>query len=278
MLVNLKFARTLKKLNKIIIMNWVTKMFSSSLGQKIIMALTGLFLCSFLIVHMVGNLQLFYNDGGLAFNKYSVFMTTNPLIKTISYLLYASILFHAFKGFWLVYKNKKARPTAYAVYDGKSNSHWTSRSMGILGTLILVFIVVHMANFWYEYKFGHIPYTRYITDLRTGEIVTAEAMPAEFVMASKMEESIDGFNKITIVKNLYLEVSEEFKEWYLVALYVFAMFGIGFHLFHGFKSAFQSMGLHHKKYNGLINFIGTWFFSILIPAAFAAMPLYFFFK
>lgn len=253
-------------------------MFSSSLGQKVIMALTGLFLCTFLIVHMAGNFQLFYNDGGLSFNKYTVFMTTNPLIKTISYLLYFSIIFHAIKGLLLARKNMQARPVKYAVYNGKSNSHWTSRNMGILGTIILVFIVVHMADFWYEYKFGHLPYTRYITDLKTGELLAAENMPADFTMATKMEESIDGFNKITIVKNLYMEVSEEFKEWYLVALYVFAMFAISFHLFHGFKSAFQSIGLNHIKYNGIIQFIGIGLFSIIIPAAFASMPLFFYFK
>ncbi|MFN4082485.1 MAG: succinate dehydrogenase cytochrome b subunit [Bacteroidia bacterium] len=259
-------------------MNWVSKMFSSSLGKKIIMSLTGLFLCSFLIVHMIGNLQLFYSDSGLAFNKYAVFMTTNPLIKTVSYLLYATILFHAFKGIYLAYKNQKARPVRYAVYNGTSNSHWTSRNMGILGTVILVFIVVHMSDFWYQYKFGHIPYTRYVTDLRTGDLINIEEMPSDFVMATKMEESIDGFNKITIVKNLYQEVSQEFKEWYLVLIYLFSMFAISFHLYHGFKSAFQSLGLNHKKYNGIIHFLGIWVFSIAIPASFAAMPLYFFFK
>lgn len=259
-------------------MNWVSKMFSSSLGKKYIMALTGLFLCSFLVIHMVGNLQLFYNDSGLAFNKYAVFMTTNPLIKTTSYLLYATILFHAFKGIYLAYKNNQARPVKYAVYKGGSNSHWTSRNMGILGTILLVFIVVHMSDFWFEYKFGHIPYTRYVTDLQTGDIVSIDQMPEDFVMSSKMEESIDGFNKITIIKNLYLEVSEEFKEWYLVLLYVISMFAVSFHLYHGFQSAFQSIGLNHKKYNNFIKFIGIWVFSIAIPAGFAAMPIYFFFK
>lgn len=259
-------------------MNWVSKMFSSSLGKKIIMSLTGLFLCTFLVVHMLGNLQLFYQDAGLSFNKYAVFMTTNPLIKTVSYLLYFTILFHAFKGLYLAYKNQKARPVRYAVYNGAGNSHWTSRNMGILGTIILVFIVVHMSDFWYEYKFGHVPYTRYVTDLTTGKLIQVENMPETFTMATKMEESIDGFNKITIIKNLYLEVSEEFKNLPLVLLYIASMFAVSFHLYHGFKSAFQSLGLNHRKYNGLINFLGIWVFSIAIPLSFAAMPVYFFFK
>lgn len=78
-------------------MNWFTKMFTSSIGQKFIVALTGLFLCTFLLVHASGNLQLFKHDNGMSFNLYTVFMTTNPLIKAFSYILYASILFHAFK-------------------------------------------------------------------------------------------------------------------------------------------------------------------------------------
>lgn len=263
-------------------MNWVTKMFSSSLGKKFIMALTGLFLCTFLVVHMVGNLQLFKSDFGLAFNTYAVFMTTNPLIKTVSYLLYASILLHAFKGFMLLRKNDKARPVKYAVQNGAANSHWTSRSMGILGTVLLAFIVSHMSDFWFEYKFGHVPYTTYATNIANGE-VRAIPMSPDYVQHNKIEETMvsspDGNQyKMVIVKDLYKEVAEGFKEWWLVAFYVIAMLAVSFHLYHGFKSAFQSLGINHSKYNGLIQFIGLWIFSILIPAGFAAMPLYFFFK
>jgi succinate dehydrogenase / fumarate reductase, cytochrome b subunit len=262
-------------------MNWVTKMFSSTIGQKFIMALTGLFLCTFLIVHMIGNLQLFKADFGLAFNTYAVFMTTNPLIKFVSYGLYAFILLHAFKGFMLIGKNNKARPVKYAVQNGAANSHWTSRSMGILGTMLLVFIVVHMSDFWFEYKFGHVPYTNYAVNLENGT-VKATALDPGYTQFNKIEESIISseagqFKSIT-VKDLYKEVSEGFKVWWLVAFYVISMLAVSFHLYHGFKSAFQSLGINHPKYNGLIQFLGLWVFSILIPAGFAAMPLYFFFK
>ncbi len=259
-------------------MNWIIKMFSSSLGQKLILALTGLFLCSFLIIHMIGNLQLFKNDMGLSFNVYAVFMTTNPLIKTVSYLLYAGILFHAFKGLSLAYKNQKARPVKYQAFDGKANSHWSSRNMGILGTIMLVFIVIHMSNFWFEYKFGYVPYTRYTENIQTGEVMH-DYMPKEFTMHSKLEQQTDGLMKVTIVKDLYREVATEFKtEWLLVLLYVISMVAVAFHLYHGFSSAFQTLGLNHKKYNGLINFVGVGLFAILIPIGFAAMPLYFFIK
>ncbi len=256
-------------------MNWLIKTLNSSIGQKVIMSLTGLFLCSFLIIHMIGNLQLFYDDSGLAFNKYAAFMTTNPLIKVVSYMLYASILFHAIKGLHLVYKNNKARPVKYAMHDGKANSHWSSRSMGVLGTMLLVFIAVHMSDFWYEYKFGEVPHTQYAVSLETGEIMT-DTIPTGMKLHNKIEDVIANGKHIYVVKDLYKEVSVGFKEWPLVLLYVLSMFALSFHLFHGFSSAFQSLGINHSKYNGLIRFIGLWFFSIIIPLAFAAMPVYFF--
>jgi succinate dehydrogenase / fumarate reductase cytochrome b subunit len=263
-------------------MNWITKMFSSSLGQKLIMALTGLFLCSFLIIHMVGNLQLFKHDAGLAFNKYAVFMTTNPLIKTTSYLLYAAILFHAFKGIALVFHNKKARPVKYQAFDGKANSHWSSRNMGVLGTIILVFVVVHMSNFWWQYKFGHVPYTKYTVNVGDNSLssIPIDVTNEDYMKGFTEKLVVRPLGQVDeiIVKDLYRSVELGFKELWLVALYIIAMAALSFHLYHGFKSAFQTLGLNHKKYNGAINFIGIGLFAILIPIGFAAMPLYFFIK
>lgn len=258
-------------------MSSFTKMFSSSIGNKILVALTGLFLCSFLIIHVSGNLQLFYHDNGMAFNTYTVFMTTNPLIKTVSYILYVSILFHAFKGLHLAYKNKKARPVSYAVTNASANSHWASRNMGVLGTILLVFIVVHMSDFWYEYKFGHLPFVKYEKNLTTGEITSS---PFQGQISGKQEQYVvEAENKeVTIVKDLYAEVQEEFKNPLMVALYVIAMAAVSFHLFHGFKSGFQTLGLNHKKYNGIIRFLALYVFAIIIPVTFAAMPVYFFLK
>jgi succinate dehydrogenase / fumarate reductase cytochrome b subunit len=262
-------------------MNWLSKMFTSSIGQKLLVALTGLFLSVFLIIHVTGNLQLFKDDGGLAFNTYTVFMTTNPLIKTVSYVLYFSILFHAFKGISLVLKNRSARPVQYAVTDGKANSHWTSRSMGLLGTIILVFIVVHMTDFWAKYKFGHVPYVTYTQNMVTGDITGPLAFVDEAgspkVLDKKMEEYVEGDNKIIIVKDLYGITANAFSNILVVITYVLAMFAIAFHLFHGFKSGFQTLGLNHPRYNPAIRFVSLWVFAVIIPALFAAMPLYFFF-
>ncbi|MCU0440972.1 MAG: succinate dehydrogenase cytochrome b subunit [Bacteroidia bacterium] len=261
-------------------MNWLSKLFNSSIGQKLLVALTGLFLCTFLIVHLSGNFQLFKNDNGMAFNLYTVFMTTNPFIKTVSYVLYASILFHAFKGIHLAIKNRSARPVAYATVDGKANSHWTSRSMGVLGTIILVFIVVHMGDFWYEYKFGHIPYIRYTQNMVTGELTSTPLVGMDgqpLTINKKMEEFVDGDNKIIIVKDLYAEVKEEFTNPLLVLIYLISMAAIGFHLFHGFQSGFQTIGVNHPKYTPILKSLSLWLFGIIIPLAFASMPLYFYF-
>lgn len=253
-------------------MNWLTSFLQSSIGRKLLMALTGLFLCAFLLVHLIGNLQLFKHDYGLAFNTYAVFMTSNPFIKFTSYGLYATIIFHAFWGLYLVYLNKKARPQTYAMVDGKANSSWASRSMGLLGTIILAFIVTHMADFWAEYKFGEVPYVQYQQDLNTLDVT---CVPTDAI-DSKMIQFTSNNVEYTIVKDLNKEVVEAFKEWWLVVLYVVAMIAISFHLIHGFKSAFQTMGFNHSKYNGLIRFIGIYVFGIIVPILFAAMPIYFF--
>lgn len=219
-------------------------LFKSSLGRKYLMALSGLFLCTFLIVHCIGNMQLFKDDGGQAFNEYTYFMTHNPLIKIVAYVNYALILLHIINGFILLSANKKARPQAYANVDQSKSSTWSSRNMGILGTLILVFLIVHMRSFWFEMKFGSIPIINY-----------------------------DG-SEITY-KDMYKIVVEAFSQAWYVALYVICMIALAFHLFHGFQSAFQTFGVNHHRYTPVIKVIGVGVFAIIIPALFAAMPLFF---
>ena len=219
-------------------------LFKSSLGRKYLMALSGLFLCTFLIVHCIGNLQLFKDDGGQAFNEYTYFMTHNPLIKIVSYVNYILILLHVIDGFSLVMANRKARPQAYKYVNQSKSSTWSSRNMGILGTLILIFLVVHMRTFWFEMKFGSMPIINY-----------------------------DGSD--IAYKDMYKIVAEAFTQVWYVALYVICMFALAFHLFHGFQSAFQTFGINHHRYTPVIKAIGVGVFAIIIPALFAAMPLFF---
>jgi succinate dehydrogenase / fumarate reductase cytochrome b subunit len=216
-------------------MNWFTRLLTSTLGRKVIMALTGLFLILFLVVHLIGNLQLLHADQGDAFNVYAQFMTSNPVIKTVSYVNYTFILVHIIWAIWLTTGNRKARgPEGYAV--SKNSSPWTSRNMGILGTFILIFLVIHLKGFWYEMHWGGI-------GSRNG------------------------------VKDLYAVVNAAYSQWWYVAIYVFSMLMLAFHLWHGFSSAFQTLGLNHMKYNGVINFVGK-AFAIIVPALFALIPIW----
>lgn len=257
-------------------MSWLTKTLTSSIGKKVLMALTGLFLCLFLVVHLIGNLQLFNDDGGYSFNTYAVFMTTFTPIKVVSYGNYFFILFHAFWGIYITYKNRQARPEGYVVNKNQSSGY--SRNMAILGTILLVYIVVHMGDFWYKYHNVSLPYVKYTEELATGKITTAY-MPEGYTQDVKQVESFDNEagTKSIVVKDLYETVSAAFQQWWLVLFYVISMGVLAFHLIHGFQSAFQSLGLRHAKYTPLIKGISTWFFGVLIPIGYAAMPLYFYF-
>lgn len=123
-----------------------------SIIKKVIMSLTGLFLISFLVVHMSGNLLLFKDDGGEAFNAYAKFMSTNPIIGVMEYGLAAGFLFHIVDGFILWFQNRRARPVKYAVQKSSPASSWVSRNMGISGSIILIFLVIHMKNFFVEHR------------------------------------------------------------------------------------------------------------------------------
>jgi succinate dehydrogenase / fumarate reductase cytochrome b subunit len=245
----------------------------SSLAKKYWMAATGLFLCTFLIAHMVGNLQLLLPgfDGKLKFNNYAVFMTTFPPIKILSYLTYFSILFHAVDGLLLTLQNRAARPVKYVYERPEVNSLWASRNMMFLGTIMFAFIVFHMSDFWYEYKFGELPY------MTSPDGAPYTKMGAE-IKGAVIENGMvikDGENIGPAMKDLHKEVMEAFKQPALVVVYILAMIAIAFHLWHGFASAFQSFGFKHPKYNSLIETSGK-AFAILVPLGFVIIPIYVF--
>ncbi|MEN8250189.1 MAG: succinate dehydrogenase cytochrome b subunit [Bacteroidota bacterium] len=225
-------------------MTWFISALTSGIGRKVIMSLTGLFLILFLIVHLVGNLQLLYSDNGESFNVYSHFMARNPLIQIISKGNFFFILLHAFVSMTLALKNKKARPIGYKVSGGSANSSWASRSMVLLGTLIFVFLVLHLYGFWYHLKFGEVP----------------------AIM-------IDGVE----MHNAYLWVSSAYANPLVSAFYIIAMIVLGFHLWHGFSSAFQSLGLNHVKYTGCIKVVGK-LYAVIIPALYAIIPILLYLK
>lgn len=206
------------------------------------MALTGLFLILFLAVHLAGNWQLLHNDQGRAFNIYAHFMTSNPIVKTISIGNFTFIVIHIVWAIILTRKNRAARgPEGYAV--NKNSSTLASRNMGILGTLIFIFLVIHLKAFWYETHFGNIPIVDY-----------------------------EGYE----AKNLFAVVDAAYSQVWYVALYVFSMAILAFHLYHGFGSAFQTLGLNHIKYNPVIRFVGV-AFAIIVPVLFGLIPILMYF-
>lgn len=213
-------------------------LFGSSLVKKYWMALTGLFLISFLVVHATINAQIFWNDGGATFNKWAHFMGTNIFIRTAEIGLFIGLIAHIVDGLMLWSQNRAARPVKYAMEKGSANRSWYSASMGILGTLLLLFLVMHLWHFWVPSR---------ITGLE--EIA---GMPGHH--------------------DLYIEMVKVFAHPVPVVLYVLGCISLFWHLLHGFSSAFQSLGLNHKRYNPIIKAVGAGF-SIIISLLFAAMPV-----
>lgn len=202
---------------------------TSSIGKKIVVALTGLFLTLFLVVHLIGNLQLLKDDGGEAFNHYSEFMGHNPLIQIISKVNFAFILGHAGWGLYLAFKNRGARKTRYAVNKPSANSRWASRNMALLGTVMLAFIAIHLVNFWWQFKFGDVPFES-LTNPMTGEV--------------------------TKEYKYYVVVKEGFSYLPIVLFYIFAQIAIAFHLGHGIQSAFQTLGVNNKDFAPTLKKVG----------------------
>ena len=307
----------------------------SSIAKKYWMALTGLFLCLFLVGHLIGNLQLIIKtgeEGRRAFNEYAYFMTHNPAIMVLSYLTYFSILFHAIDGIALFIQNKKARPVSYAYNKPSANSSLPSRYMALLGTIVLVFIATHMSNFWWKMKISdevpmHTYYspssqdTMYLT--QKGEQISTkqirelgEIEGTELILkADKFNASIEQQYSSYLASNpgmsddQLVEIEEQkkklkskkdeilaegYKDLHTVVraffskknksdsgvplgllgmvFYVISMAVLGFHLWHGFASAFQSIGLNHPKYTPLIKMFGRGY-AVVVPLLFAIIPI-----
>jgi succinate dehydrogenase / fumarate reductase, cytochrome b subunit len=226
--------------------------FTSSIGKKFAMGLTGLFLITFLIVHCTINAMIFFNDGGQTFNHWGHFMGSNLLIRTMEIGLFAGLLVHIIQGLLLWSQNRAARPVKYAVSAASTNSKWYSRSMGLLGTLLLLFLILHIYHFWTPSRLGGI-----------GSIHSLE------------ETTLADYNN-QAVHNLYAEMQIVFQGNLLVViLYILGVISLGWHLLHGFQSAFQTLGINHKRYTPLIKSVGI-AFSIIVPLIFALMPLAFY--
>jgi succinate dehydrogenase / fumarate reductase cytochrome b subunit len=219
-------------------MKW-SAFFTSSIGKKFIMSLTGIFLISFLVVHVGINACIWANDGGRMFNMAAHFMGTTVVVRILEVGLFAGLLLHIIQGFVLEFQNRSRRKTGYAVAMGNRGSKWYSRSMGLLGTLLLFFLIMHLSHFWVPSRF---------TDLPTVEYNGKE------------------------VVNQYADILQVFQSPLIVVLYVLGCLSLMYHLLHGFQSAFRTLGVPNGKYIAIIKGFGVGF-SIIISLAFAMMPV-----
>jgi succinate dehydrogenase / fumarate reductase, cytochrome b subunit len=231
------------KIPIISIMQW-SDFFTSSVGKKFVMALTGLFLISFLIIHVCLNACIFNdlsifdpNDNGDMFNRAAHFMGSSVVIRTLEYGLFLGFFIHIIQGYVLEAKNLSRRGQSYKVNLGNRGSKWYSRTMGLLGTLLLLFLIMHISHFWVPSR---------ITGLHEVEGKTYH----------------DLFREMVVV----------FENPLIVILYVIGCISLAYHLMHGFQSAFRTLGVHNKRYLKIVKGLGM-AFSIIVPLVFALMPI-----
>ena len=215
-------------------MGWFIKFIDSSLGKKLIMALTGLFLSLFLIEHLIGNLLLFKSDGGEAFTAYGEFLANpnNYVARVLEIGLFLIFIYHIVNGIRLWWSNRKATQVRYKSNNPSENSTFFSRFMVWSGSIVFIFLVIHLRSFFFPYRFGDPGNTMYVG------LVEAFTNPVYSIF------------------------------------YIIAMIFLAFHLTHGVQSAFQTLGINHKKYTPSIKKLSI-YFAILICAAFASIPFYF---
>ncbi len=217
-------------------MGWLSDRLSSSIGKKIIMALTGLLLLLFLIIHLLNNLLLYV--GPESFNEnVERLEAIKPFVRIIEILLAILFGFHIFNAIKLWYENKKANPNKYAINVSSENTTVFSRSMVITGVTIGIFLLIHLATFWRTFNF---------------EV-----------------ESTNGAHQF------YEVIQNAFANPFISLFYFIVMVVLGFHLKHAFQSAFQTMGWRHPKYTPIVEKIGT-AIAIIIAIGFASIPIFFY--
>jgi succinate dehydrogenase / fumarate reductase cytochrome b subunit len=227
-------------------MKW-SYFFTSAIGKKIVMGLTGLFLICFLVIHVGINACIFFdlpvfdpNDNGEVFNKASHFMGSTLVMRLLEIVLFAGFIVHIIQGWVLELQNRKKRGQGYNKSLGNEGSKWYSRSMGLLGTMIFLFLVLHISDFWIPSR------------------ITQNIKPAEY----RGVEMHDMFYKMYHV----------FQSGFIVILYLIGVISLLYHLMHGFQSAFRTMGVYNKKYIALLKSAG-YGFAIIVCVLFALMPI-----
>lgn len=218
----------------------MSNLFCSSIGKKLLMSLAGLFLCVFLLVHLGINLTLLLNDGGVVFQEAVEFMSL-PFVKVFEVILFGAFIIHIIWSAILTIQNMIARPQGYAVTNNSQTSFF-SKYMVHTAVVIFIFLCLHLMNFYFV-KLG-------------------------------ISSPSEGPSPVEGPHDFYHMAINLFSKPAYSIIYVIFMVFLGFHLNHAFQSAFQTMGVNHKKYSPAIKYLGI-FYSIAVPAGFAIIPIYF---
>lgn len=213
--------------------------YGTTIAKKILMALSGLFLVVFVIIHMAGNLQFVFGTAE-AFNTYShtLTVTLRPLVNAIRAVLVLAFLVHIWNGIRIALENRRARPVKYrktASAGAPSKKTVSSTTMIYTGLILLVFLVIHLKT---------------------------------FALGTHSTVMVNG----VAMTDLYSAVSEVFSSPVYAFGYIAVMLLLGFHLRHGFWSAFQSLGTNHPKYSGIIYTIGI-IIAVVVAFGFLAVPV-----
>lgn len=217
-------------------MGWFLRALNSSIGKKFVMAVTGICLILFLVIHLVNNLTLY--AGQEVFNTVVKNLDTiKPLVRVIEVILVIIFIFHIVNGIRLWYQNRKARPIGYKVNGSSKNTDVYSRTMIRSGSIIFIFLVIHLGTFWASFNLGH---------------------------------------PLAEVHNYYQIVADAFQSHVYSGFYIVAMILLGFHLNHGFQSVFQTFGWNHKRYFPIIEKLGL-IYTLIMVIGFASIPIYFLF-
>ena len=224
--------------------------YTTSIGQKFLMSITGLFLILFLIVHLTVNSMIVFDESGVLFNNAAHFMATDPLIGIIEPVLAIGLILHFLFASIITYQNQAKRDINYSAFGryksrkASKGSAWTSRNMYVLGAVILTFLVIHLINFFWKMKFTGDPLLEQSTNLGSD------------------------------VENAYALVTTKFIEWkWLVGVYVIGAVALGLHLHHGVWSSFQTLGWSNRRWRRNWNRIGI-VISVLFAGGFAFIPLF----
>jgi succinate dehydrogenase / fumarate reductase cytochrome b subunit len=216
------------------------RIFSSSVGTKLLIGVTGLALFVYMVLHLAGNAIIFF--GPEVFNAYSHQLISNPLIIPVEIGLLLVFLIHIYKTITMWMQNRAARPVGYQKKElagHTSRKSLASSTMIASGLIIMVFVAIHVKQF----KFG------------------------SFYLAAGSDS----------VRDLYRTEIEVFQQPLWVALYVIATLLVGLHLRHGISSAFQSVGLDHPRYTRRLVAVGIGF-AVLIGGGLAIIPIWVFFR